>query len=264
MLHRTEFEHPELDLANGASKLLVDLSSPSYTLDKIFNALDLAVIRERVCLRILNLQLEKTSLSLLKELFNVSPQLVLQFKADKFTWMDFAANDAQGYIQLFALLDAIQLLDVEQRNLAVQLDLPGKPPSLLIKNLDDIGVDLILSSACLTLDASSSEKLSLAEGLVATMRSDRPDGLFPTMVVDTNGVALGLVYSNQESLAESLRTHSGVYWSRKRGLWHKGETSGDIQKLEYIQVDCDRDCLRFTVQQLGKGNFPSFLPSLFT
>lgn len=46
---------------------------------------------------------------------------------------------------------------------------------------------------------------------------------------------------------------AGVYWSRKRGLWHKGLTSGDTQSLQRIQLDCDRDALVFVVQQHGRG-----------
>ena len=56
-----------------------------------------------------------------------------------------------------------------------------------------------------------------------------------------------------ESLRESIDTGRGVYWSRKRGLWRKGETSGATQELVAVAVDCDRDALRFTVRQAGSG-----------
>lgn len=94
----------------------------------------------------------------------------------------------------------------------------------------------------------------LAEGFAAALKSDRPDGLWPTVVADERGAALGLVYSNLESLREALRTGTGVYHSRSRGgLWRKGETSGDTQRLIRVDVDCDRDALRFTVAQSGGG-----------
>ncbi|TKA33220.1 hypothetical protein B0A50_00773 [Salinomyces thailandicus] len=95
--------------------------------------------------------------------------------------------------------------------------------------------------------------IRVASMLLARVASDRPDGLFTTLVVDERGVALGLVYSNEESVAESLRSGRGVYWSRKRGLWRKGDTSGDWQELVKIDTDCDNDCLRFIVRQQGKG-----------
>ncbi len=94
----------------------------------------------------------------------------------------------------------------------------------------------------------------LAEGFCAPLKSDRPDGLWPTVVCDESGVALGLVYSTLESVRRSLETGRGVYWSRSRGgLWEKGATSGDTQQLLSIATDCDRDALRFTVHQAGGG-----------
>jgi len=95
--------------------------------------------------------------------------------------------------------------------------------------------------------------LDLADALVAPMRSDRADGLWPTIVADERGEALGLAWSDAESVREAVRTRRGVYRSRQRGLWRKGETSGNSQILERIDVDCDRDALRFTVRQLGAG-----------
>lgn len=89
--------------------------------------------------------------------------------------------------------------------------------------------------------------------LLAGVSSDRSDGLLTTLVTDERGVALGLVYSDEKSVAESLKTGTGVYQSRKRGLWYKGATSGDTQELVSILVDCDRDCLQFVVRQKGRG-----------
>ncbi len=95
---------------------------------------------------------------------------------------------------------------------------------------------------------------SLADGFCAPLKSDRADGLYPTVVTDERGITLGLVYSSDESIAEALRTKRGVYHSRSRGgLWVKGETSGDTQELLSIAPDCDRDALRFTVRQAGVG-----------
>ncbi|KAM7202371.1 hypothetical protein V8F33_002779 [Rhypophila sp. PSN 637] len=95
-------------------------------------------------------------------------------------------------------------------------------------------------------------KLPVAKILAASWKSDRADGLLPTVVCDENGVALGLVYSSEESVAEALKTQTGVYQSRKRGLWYKGATSGDTQELLRISLDCDSDALKFVVKQKGR------------
>lgn len=105
--------------------------------------------------------------------------------------------------------------------------------------------------------------LSVAKLLMANATSDRPDGLFTTLVTDERGVALGLVYSSEESVAESLRTGRGVYQSRKRGLWYKGESSGDVQELVSLSLDCDNDCLQFVVRQKGRGFCHLATPTCF-
>ncbi|KAK4216577.1 histidine biosynthesis trifunctional protein [Rhypophila decipiens] len=99
---------------------------------------------------------------------------------------------------------------------------------------------------------SETGKLPVARILAASWKSDRADGLLPTVVCDENGVALGLVYSSEESVGEALKTQTGVYQSRKRGLWYKGTTSGDTQELLRISLDCDSDALKFVVKQKGR------------
>jgi len=112
----------------------------------------------------------------------------------------------------------------------------------------------ILPAAQLTVDSQAQPLLINGASLfLANATSDRPDGLFTTLVTDERGIALGLVYSSAESVAESMRTGRGVYQSRKRGLWYKGESSGDVQELVRLELDCDRDCLRFVVRQQGRG-----------
>ena len=116
-----------------------------------------------------------------------------------------------------------------------------------IAALDRIGADAQVGMALY------SGRMSLAEAFAAPLSSDRTDGLWPTLVVDERGLALGLAYSSRESLERALETGKGVYHSRKRGLWTKGETSGATQKLLAVDLDCDRDTLRFTVRQAGPG-----------
>ena len=94
----------------------------------------------------------------------------------------------------------------------------------------------------------------LGQFFAAVLKSDRPDGLWPTIITDPLGIALGLAYSNAESLSHALKTRQGTYWSRSRdGLWIKGATSGATQQLLGVRLDCDRDCLRFTVTQDAPG-----------
>lgn len=96
-------------------------------------------------------------------------------------------------------------------------------------------------------------QLTLAGSLSAMMHSDRHDGLWPTVVVDELGTTLGLVYSGSDSLGRALEERRGIYNSRTRGVWVKGETSGATQELLAVDIDCDRDTLRFTVRQSEPG-----------
>lgn len=93
----------------------------------------------------------------------------------------------------------------------------------------------------------------LGMSYVACIRTDRPDGLYTTVVCTRSTEALGLVYSSKESVVAALQCGRGVYYSRSRnGLWRKGDTSGHFQTLHRIDVDCDGDALRFTVTQRGE------------
>ncbi|HET9204206.1 MAG TPA: phosphoribosyl-ATP diphosphatase [Acidimicrobiia bacterium] len=116
-----------------------------------------------------------------------------------------------------------------------------------VAELDRLGADAQVGMALY------GGQLTLAESLASMIRSDRPDGLWPTVVVDESGTALGLVYSSAESLGRAMEERRGIYQSRTRGIWVKGETSGASQELLSVDVDCDRDTLRFTVRQHGRG-----------
>ena len=116
-----------------------------------------------------------------------------------------------------------------------------------VADLDRIGCDAQIGMALYT------GQLGLAEAFTAPFNSDRPDGLWSTVVADERGVALGFCYSDLASVTAALDRGMGIYHSRSRGLWVKGETSGATQELMRIDADCDRDCLRFTVRQRGAG-----------
>lgn len=114
---------------------------------------------------------------------------------------------------------------------------------------------VILPTALLTEGASTSSHVGIADAFLAPVISDRPDGLFPTIVASSTHSSrpLGMVYSSRESVAEAIKTQKGVYQSRKHGLWRKGETSGSVQDLVKIDLDCDTDSLVFEVVQHGTG-----------
>ncbi len=80
-------------------------------------------------------------------------------------------------------------------------------------------------------------------------------GLIPAMAVDyRTKEPLMLAYMNEESFRMTLALGEAVYYSRSRQeIWHKGMTSGHIQKVHRILVDCDQDALVLFVEQLGAG-----------
>ena len=77
-------------------------------------------------------------------------------------------------------------------------------------------------------------------------------GLIPAIAQSRDGEVLMLAWMNAESLAATLATGEVTYWSRSRGeLWRKGATSGHLQRLLELRLDCDRDCLLLVVDQTG-------------
>lgn len=93
-------------------------------------------------------------------------------------------------------------------------------------------------------------------------------GLIPVIVQDyKTGQVLMHAYMNEEALKKTIETGEAWYYSRSRKtLWHKGETSGNYQKVVDIAVDCDKDTLLLLVEQIGvachTGNFSCFYRSL--
>lgn len=92
------------------------------------------------------------------------------------------------------------------------------------------------------------------EGAEFMPRFDQ-NGLITAVAVDheTQNVLM-VAYMNQEALQKTLDTGEVWYWSRSRqSLWHKGATSGQIQHLQDMRVDCDQDCLLLFVKVGGDG-----------
>jgi phosphoribosyl-AMP cyclohydrolase len=79
------------------------------------------------------------------------------------------------------------------------------------------------------------------------------NGLIPCIAQDhATGEVLMLAWMNRDAVAQTLATGRVTYWSRSRAaFWIKGETSGHVQRLVELRLDCDRDCLLALVDQQG-------------
>ncbi len=86
----------------------------------------------------------------------------------------------------------------------------------------------------------------------ATLRFDN-NGLIPAIAQEeSTGEVLMMAWMNAEAVARTLKTGKVTYWSRSRqAFWVKGESSGHVQELVDLRVDCDRDCLLVMVRQAG-------------
>jgi phosphoribosyl-AMP cyclohydrolase len=82
---------------------------------------------------------------------------------------------------------------------------------------------------------------------------EKRGGLLPAIVQDaTSGEILMVAYMNRESWKHTLATGKATYWSTsRRELWVKGETSGHLQQVREIRVDCDADAILLKVEQVG-------------
>jgi phosphoribosyl-AMP cyclohydrolase len=82
---------------------------------------------------------------------------------------------------------------------------------------------------------------------------EKRGGLLPAIVQDaTSGEVLMVAYMNRESWKHTLATGKATYWSTsRRELWVKGETSGHLQHVREIRVDCDADAILLKVEQVG-------------
>lgn len=88
---------------------------------------------------------------------------------------------------------------------------------------------------------------------VAALLKRNADGLVPAVVQDaTSGAVLMLAWMDDEALRRTLATRRGTYWSRSREeYWVKGETSGHIQVVREVRLDCDGDTVLVRVDQTG-------------
>ncbi|CAN7639216.1 phosphoribosyl-AMP cyclohydrolase [Bosea sp. LjRoot90] len=99
-----------------------------------------------------------------------------------------------------------------------------------------------------------SSKAEIEEGAVLAPKFDR-DGLVTCVTTDAaNGEVLMVAHMNAESLRLSIESGEAWYWSRSRqALWRKGETSGQLQSIVEMRVDCDQDAIWIKVDVGGDG-----------
>ena len=95
-------------------------------------------------------------------------------------------------------------------------------------------------------------KKDLEEGKIFTPKFG-VDGLIPCVTISAKtGKVLMLAYMNKDALDKTLETGEAHYWSRSRNeLWHKGATSGNVQRVLDLRVDCDGDTLLVKVDPAG-------------
>jgi phosphoribosyl-AMP cyclohydrolase len=102
--------------------------------------------------------------------------------------------------------------------------------------------------------AERGSKEQIEEGTELSPKFDS-QGLIPVVATDDEtGDVLMFAYMNRESLARTIEIGEAVYYSRSRQeLWHKGATSGHVQKVLDLRIDCDQDALWMRVRQQGGG-----------
>lgn len=88
---------------------------------------------------------------------------------------------------------------------------------------------------------------------IAARLERSPDGLICAVAQEAGtGRVLMVAWMNDDALEETLTTGRGVYWSRSRGeLWRKGDTSGHVQRVLSVELDCDGDAVLLQVEQEG-------------
>lgn len=112
------------------------------------------------------------------------------------------------------------------------------------------------------LERGSKEEIEAGSGFMPKFDAS---GLIPCVATDwQTGEVLMVAYMNRESLERTLEIGEAVYYSRSRQeLWHKGATSGNIQKVKEMRVDCDQDCLWIKVEAIGGANCHTGATSCF-
>lgn len=103
--------------------------------------------------------------------------------------------------------------------------------------------------------AERTTKAEIEEGTIFAPKFDEK-GLIPCITTDhVTGEPLMFAFMNAEALKQTIARGEAVYWSRSRNeLWHKGATSGHVQIVKEIRIDCDQDAIWLRVDAQGKGS----------
>lgn len=106
----------------------------------------------------------------------------------------------------------------------------------------------------MSLFPTAPDKKALEEGTTLSPRFDA-NGLVTCVTTEAEtGEVLMVAHMNAEALKRSIETGEAWYWSRSRGeLWHKGATSGQLQTIVEMRVDCDQDAVLIKVKVAGDG-----------
>ncbi len=154
----------------------------------------------------------------------------------------YTAVDLEGLMKGIDLDGAAKLASLSDRRLVYA---GGVSTVAEIEKLTTLGVDVQLGMALY------SGRLSLPEAFSAGLRWNA-EGLIPALTLDPGGRALMQAWCNRESLKKTVETGYATYFSRRRRqLWCKGESSGNLQRWIGFRPDCDSDCLAVRVEPLG-------------
>ena len=130
----------------------------------------------------------------------------------------------------------------------------------------DLNVN-VQASICESVSASEEVrvgKLESMSNLIENLKFDA-NGLIPAIIQDHhNGEVLMMAWMNKESLEQTIATKLCTYWSRSRQkYWVKGETSGHVQHVKSISVDCDQDALLIKIEQVGAACHENYRSCFF-
>jgi len=230
-----------IELVNaGAKKIIIGTKANKEFLMGLGNAIG----KEKIIVA-LDARNGKVSIEGWQKETNTSPSQLAKELEEYCSEFLYTSVDKEGLLK-GADLDTVKELQKVTKN---KISLAGGINSIEeIKVLDKLGVDAVTGLAVY------SGKFSAEQAFIEVLDFEKQNGLIPTIIQEKNETVLSLVYSSKESLAKTLEFGKVWTYSRSRkGIFQKGATSGNVQELIRVSVDCDKDALIFTVLQKGKS-----------